>query len=178
MKRIAIDMDEVIADFHPKMVRTVNQHFATTLSLQDLNLFSLHREKPELLQQIMLLLSDADFFADLEVIADSQQVIATLSQHYEVFITTAAMAMPSSFNAKFQWLKQHFPAIKPSHIVFCGDKSIIRADYMIDDNAFNFENFCGEGILYSAPHNQHVTGYKRVNNWQEIASLLLPDSRL
>ncbi|MCX8957311.1 5' nucleotidase, NT5C type [Erwinia psidii] len=173
MKRIAIDMDEVIADFHPKMVRTVNQHFNATFSDQDLNLFSLRQEKPEMTQRIMTLLHDPDFFADLDVISDSQAVITALSQRYEIFITTAAMEVPSAFNAKFQWLKQHFPAIEPANIVFCGNKSIINADYMIDDNAINFKDFCGEGILFSAPHNQQVTGYRRVENWQEVAGLLL-----
>lgn len=173
MKRIAIDMDEVIADFHPKMVRAVSHHFSSELSVQDLNLFSLQQEKPEIMEQIVTLLSCPDFFADLDVIADSQTVIAVLSQRYEIFITTAAMEIPSSFNAKFQWLKQHFPAIKPANIVFCGNKSILHADYMIDDNIINFKDFCGEGILYSAPHNRHVTGYQRVENWQDVASLLL-----
>lgn len=173
MKKIAIDMDEVIADFHPKMINTVNHHLGLTLTDDELNLFNLRHEKPEMMQQIMALVSDPDFFSDLAVIADSQQVIADLSKKYEVFITTAAMEVPSSFNAKFNWLKTHFPAIKPSNIVFCGNKGIINADYMIDDNAFNFDHFCGEGLLYSAPHNLLVTGYRRVNNWQEIATLLL-----
>lgn len=173
MKRIAIDMDEVIADFHPKMVETFNRHFALDLGNDDLNLFSLRHEKPEMLQQIMTLVSDPDFFGDLAVIADSQRVIEELSKRYEVFITTAAMEVPTSFNAKFSWLKAHFPAIKPSNIVFCGNKGIINADYMIDDNAINFTHFRGEGILYSAPHNLNVTGYRRVKNWLEIEALLL-----
>jgi len=177
MKRIAIDMDEVIADFHPKMVTTVNTHFS--LTHHDLNLFDLRRDKPEMLQEIFTLVTDdEDFFGDLDVIADSQRVIAELSKHYEIFITTAAMEIPTSFNAKFRWLKNHFPAIKPSNIVFCGNKSIINADYMIDDNPVNFENFRGEGILYTAPHNVQVTGYRRVKNWQEIEMLLLPENGL
>ncbi|MFG6077373.1 5' nucleotidase, NT5C type [Erwinia sp. OPT-41] len=174
MKRIAIDMDEVIADFHPKMVATFNRHFSLELAHSEFNLFSLAEEKPEMLQEIFSRVSeDTEFFGDLGVIADSQRVIEALSHRYEIFITTAAMQMPSSFNAKFRWLNTHFPAIKPSNIVFCGNKSIINADYMIDDNAHNFTGFCGEGILYSAPHNLQVTGYRRVKNWQEIENLLL-----
>jgi len=173
MKRIAIDMDEVIADFHPKMLATWNAHFSQQLTLDELNLFNLHQDDPDKLVEIFELVGDPTFFADLAVIAASQRVIARLSEHYEIFITTAAMEVPTSFNAKFQWLKQHFPAIKPSNIVFCGNKSIINADYMNDDNVINFSNFCGEGILYSAPHNRHVTGYRRVNNWQDIETLLL-----
>lgn len=173
MKRIAIDMDEVIADFHPKILNTWNRHFSAQLTLDELNLFDLHQDDPEKLAEIFELVGDPAFFGDLDVIADSQRVIASLSRHYEIFITTAAMQVPTSFNAKFSWLKTHFPAIPPSNIVFCGNKSIINADYMIDDNAINFVDFCGEGILYSAPHNRHITGYRRVNNWLDIEALLL-----
>jgi 5'(3')-deoxyribonucleotidase len=149
------------------------RQFTQQLTATELNLFSLQSDEPEKLAKIFELASHPDFFADLTVIPDSQRVIAELSKRYEIFITTAAMEVPSSFNAKFRWLNHHFPAIKPSHIVFCGNKSIVNADYMIDDNANNFLNFCGEGILYSAPHNQHVTGYRRVENWREIETLLL-----
>jgi len=173
MKRIAIDMDEVIADFHSKILQTWNSHFSQKLTPEELNLFNLHQEDPEKLDEIFRLVGDPDFFGDLAVIADSQRAIANLSKHYEIFITTAAMEVPSSFNAKFRWLNTHFPAIRPSNIVFCGNKSIINADYMIDDNAINFVNFCGEGILFSAPHNRSVTGYRRVENWREIEALLL-----
>lgn len=173
MKRIAIDMDEVIADFHSKILHTWNRHFSQELTPDELNLFDLHQDDPEKLEEIFELAGHPDFFADLAVIPDSQRVIASLSKHYEIFITTAAMQVPASFNAKFRWLNTHFPAIKPSHIVFCGNKSIINADYMIDDNAINFVDFCGEGILYTAPHNRHVTGYRRVDSWRDIEALLL-----
>jgi len=52
--------------------------------------------------------------------------------------------------------------------VFCSNKSILNADYLIDDNARHFEHFRGEGLLFSAPHNKHVTGFRRVESWLEI----------
>ncbi len=57
-----------------------------------------------------------------------------------------------------------------SILFFCGDKSVIKADYLIDDNVYQLERFTGEGILYTAPHNVHTTEYTRVNNWQEVRS--------
>ena len=83
------------------------------------------------------------------------------------------MEFPLSFTAKFQWLKQHFPFISPMNIVFYGSKNILNADYLIDDNSRHFHAFCREGILSTAPHNIHVEGYKRVNNWQEVGDLFL-----
>ena len=67
------------------------------------------------------------------------------------------MEVPTSFTAKYNWLGRHFPFIPPSHIVFCGDKSILRADFLIDDNPRQLRRFQGQGILFEAPHNIHVT---------------------
>jgi 5'(3')-deoxyribonucleotidase len=100
-------------------------------------------------------------------------VLRALQRDYEVFIATAAMEVPTSFNSKYRWLGKHFPFMPPTHIVYCGDKGILRADYLIDDNPRQLQRFVGEGILYDAPHNAMVTGYRRVRNWLEIEELFL-----
>ena len=83
------------------------------------------------------------------------------------------MEVPTSFSAKFTWLARHFPFIQPSHIVFCGDKSVLRTDYLIDDNPRQLRRFEGEGILYTSPANRHVLGYRRVDNWLDVEKLFL-----
>jgi 5'(3')-deoxyribonucleotidase len=103
----------------------------------------------------------------------SQEVIKELNNYYEIFITTAAMEHPTSFCAKYDWLKEHFPFLSDLNFVFCGKKSIINADYLIDDNPRHFEHFKGQGILFTAPHNLKNTSYIRVNNWIEIKDFFL-----
>ncbi|HMQ89055.1 MAG TPA: 5'(3')-deoxyribonucleotidase, partial [Flavilitoribacter sp.] len=66
------------------------------------------------------------------------------------------------------WLADHFPFIHWKNIVFCGDKSIIKADYMIDDHVKNLLNFDGKGLLFTASHNAEETRFTRVNNWREV----------
>jgi 5'-nucleotidase len=83
------------------------------------------------------------------------------------------MEFPNSFLDKYQWLERHFSFIPWRNYVFCGDKSILNADYLIDDNAYNFDGFRGEGLLFDAPHNALETRYRRVHGWQEIGELLL-----
>ena len=39
----------------------------------------------------------------------------------------------------------------------------------------NLDHFKGEALMFTQPHNMLLkNGYKRVNNWDEITSLLLP----
>jgi 5'(3')-deoxyribonucleotidase len=79
------------------------------------------------------------------------------------------MAVPNSLGSKYRWLQRHFPFIPPTRYVFCGDKSILLADYLIDDLPKNLLRFDGYGLLYSAPHNLAATGFVRVDNWQQVA---------
>ena len=129
----------------------------------------IHIGRPQRLAALLLLV----FFAVLGVMPDSQRVLRELQKRFEVFIATAAMEVPTSFNAKYRWLARHFAFIPASRIVYCGDKAILRADYLIDDNPRQLQRFQGVGILYDAPHNAAATAFRRVKNWLEIEALFL-----
>ena len=173
--RLAVDMDEVMADIIARFREWYSRDFQAELSAEALH--GKHFADAVALehQPAMRAYPNAPgFFKDLPLMAGSQQVMRELAEHYEVFIVTAAMEFPNCFSDKFEWLQRHFPFLSWRNYVFCGDKSIIRADYLIDDNAYNFDGFPGEGLLFDAPHNAHETRYRRVRGWQEVATLLLP----
>ena len=173
-QRIAIDMDEVIADAVAEHLLRYNAEFGERVTTADLHGKWLWEVVDQARHPALegYLRSD-DFFAVLGVMPHAQRVIERLQERYDVFIATAAMEVPTSFNAKYEWLKRHFPTIRPSHIVFCGDKSILRADFLIDDNPRQLGRFQGEGILFHSPHNVHVEGYRRVRDWLEVEAMFL-----
>ena len=167
-------MDEVIADAVTEHLLRYNRDHDEQITKDDLHgkwLWDVvatdrHPKLDEYLRS-------NDFFEVLDVMPESQRVMKALQQKYELFIATAAMEVPTSFVAKYAWLERHFPFIPASHIVYCGDKGILRADYLIDDNPRQLRRFEGEGILYSAPHNAAVTGYRRVKDWLEVEAMFL-----
>lgn len=172
--RICIDMDEVIADAVAEHLRLYNHHFGEQLTKADLRGRWLWEVVPEDRQNhLEQFLRSERFFAVLDVIPEAQRVIGRLQSHYEVFIATAAMEVPSSFNAKYAWLGLHFPFVPTSHIVFCGDKGILDAEYLIDDNPRQLRRFRGEGILFSAPHNAACREFRRVEDWLAVERLFL-----
>ncbi|MGG2015323.1 5' nucleotidase, NT5C type [Bacillus sp. S10(2024)] len=173
MKRIAIDMDDVIAAPLSKHLALFNKRYNENISIQDLQGKYLTEIRPELKEEIISMLAEPNFFLDLDVIEDSQEVIKELSGHYEIYIVTAAMEFPTSFTAKYKWLKDHFSFLNERNFVFCGDKGIINADYLIDDNPKHFKQFNGQGILFNSPYNTLETNYFRVNNWKEIRDYFL-----
>ena len=170
MKRICVDMDEVMADTLAEHLRRYNQTFDEAVTPQDLAGKGLFEITPvDRRQQLRAFLDAEDFFEDLALMPGAQDVLQQLSSRFDIFIATQAMAVPNSLGSKYRWLQRHFPFIPPSHYVFCGSKSILRADYLIDDQPRNLLRFEGQGLLYSAPHNLADTGFLRVNNWQEVA---------
>ncbi len=174
--RIAIDMDEVMADSLSRHLQLYNDEFGTALCKQDLQGRPLHLAVPEAHRRRIdeIALSDG-FFWDLDVMPGCQEVIRELTKRYDVFIVTAAMEFPNSFLPKHAWLQEHFPFLDIRNVVYCGDKSIVDADIMIDDRVRNLEQFQGMKILFSAPHNMSENRFLRVNSWAEVREVLLED---
>jgi 5'(3')-deoxyribonucleotidase len=167
--RIAIDMDETIADSLKEHIRRYNSAFAEKIAADDLRGKHLEEFVPvQRSDAVRRMIRDESFFECLGVIREAQQVIRDLAREHEVFIVSAAMEVPESFAAKHRWLQRHFPFIPTRKVVFCGDKGIIDADYLIDDEARHFVSFRGTGILFSAPHNLLETAYERVASWQDL----------
>jgi 5'(3')-deoxyribonucleotidase len=175
MKRICVDMDEVLADALGKLIRLYNAEFSENLTVHDMwGNWMVNVLPPGRQDRLMAYLQEKDFFDDLDVMPDSQRVLERLSHRFEIFIATAAMEFPNSFGPKFRWLERYFPFISPTRFVFCGDKSILHADYLIDDMPRHFERFKGKGVLFTAAHNAKVVTPHRVNNWLEVESLFFP----
>lgn len=173
-ERIAVDMDEVMADSIARFQAWHWRDFRAELSREALHGRPMREavaaDRWPTVQQYP---HAPGFFEDLPVMEHSQTVLRQLAARYELFVASAAMEFPGSFRHKYEWLQTHFPFIPWQHYVFCGDKSILAADYLIDDNAYNLRAFRGEGILFSAPHNAGETGFRRANDWLEVARMFL-----
>ncbi len=173
-QRIAIDMDEVMADTLAKRLAIYRTEFGEELLVESLHGVNIYEAISEGRREaVRAQLFQPGFFREIPVMEGAKEVIRDLMEHYEIFITTAAMEYPHSFTEKYEWIKEHLPFFPDSHIVFCGDKSIIHADFLIDDTPHHFTRFAGQGILFGAPHNAKEERYPRVNSWSEVRKRFL-----
>lgn len=171
--KIAVDMDEVIADPLIKFIQLYNRDYNVPLDLIIAPGNEIHHHVPEHANMKWFeYINEKGFFRDLPVISGSQEVLKALNEKYEIYIVSAAMEFRNSLEDKFDWLNEHFPFIAWTNIMFCGEK-IVKTDIMIDDRIKNFADFEGRKLLFSSPHNQLITQHERVNNWQEVAVKLL-----
>ena len=171
--RLAIDMDEVIADAHGAVLARYESDFGYRLaSAQCAGVTLRSLVAPEHAQAMDAILHEGSIYRSFAVIEGSQRALQRLMDRFEVFITSAAMDYPGGCAAKFDWLQAHFPFIAPANIVFCGDKGIIAADLMIDDHVRNFARFGGQGLLFAAPHNRDTVWPARVADWDDALAWL------
>src|SRR5271156_2425681 len=120
MKRIAVDMDEVLADALGEHILRYNRDHGEAITKGQLDgkwlwdVVSADRH-----ERLEGYLRSEDFFEDLPVIEDSQWVLRELVKEYELYIATAAMEFPNSFGPKYRWLQRNFPFLNPRHFVYC-----------------------------------------------------------
>lgn len=175
MERIAIDMDGVLADTLRAELAWFREHYGYRWMPAELAGKELFGDvvAPAHAAAHRAMLEEGSFFGDLPVMPGAVEVVRRLAERYEVFVASSATEFPGSMAPKLRWLARHFPFLPASQVVFCGDKSILGADVLIDDNAHRFARFPGRRLLFDAPHNALETGHRRVASWSEVARLLL-----
>jgi 5'(3')-deoxyribonucleotidase len=172
MKRLIVDMDDVLADATGQFINFYEKEYGVRVSRESLN----HKEEmerfPDHHDEVYQFTFRKNFFRGMEVKENSQEVVKHLNKEYELFIVSSAMEFPNSLNEKLDWLGEHFPFLHWKQFVFCGSKTIVYGDYMIDDLPHNLEKFNGEKLIFTAPHNLQHNHFTRVNNWIEVGELL------
>lgn len=170
--RILIDMDEVMADAIQQFLNWYERDFGIRYTKKDLHGTKLRNIIPEPhVPAVAQYPHQKGFFKDLPVIEDSYEVIRDLNNKHEVYVASAAMEFEYSLPEKYEWLDKNFPFIPWKRRIFCGDKSVLNADVLIDDHDFNLSVFSGRPVIFTASHNIHITKYDRLNNWLEARTM-------
>lgn len=166
-------MDGVLADVYTRFFNLYEEETGVKKSMD--NLIGL--KEGEAFPEFYRWIETPGFFRTIPVMPDSQRVLKLLNESYEIVVVSMATEFPTSLTDKQLWMNDNFPFISWKQVVFCGNKSLIPADLMIDDHFKNLDNFEGETIMFIQPHNKNNTNHphKTVSSWQDIERLLLPD---
>jgi 5'-nucleotidase len=168
-KIIAIDLDEVLNNLHSDWLDVYNLEFNDNMKASDIHSWAIDEYvKPEAKNKIMDYLLEPGFFLGLGIKPHAQEITEWLSSYYELYIVTAYH--PYVCRDKADWVEKHFPHIGTKNIIFCNNKGLIIADYLIDDGGHNVEAFTsGNPLLFDASWNKYLGDkYLRVKNWVDI----------
>ncbi len=168
---IAIDIDSTLADLTTEWLRCYNQDYGDHLSTGDLKAWSIHTiVKPECGEKIYDYLKDRTFYEPVQPYPGTLEVVRWLRErgHRVIFVTSTP---PEGAGCKLFWLRKH-GFLPEGHVApdyyECYDKSLIRADLLIDDGYHNVEKFPGSSILFTQPWNEIYEWKHRAANWQEV----------
>jgi len=171
---IYLDMDEVLADTYGAHIERYNLDFGEQLTLEACQGREVWQCVPEERQQSVRDHARTEgFFSSLAPIENSIKVVRELNRKYEVYIASAAMQFPNSLREKSDWLDMHFPFISWQNRILLGHKHVLQGDILIDDRSYNLQRFKGRPILFTSPHNVHENHFERVQDWEDVARLLL-----
>ena len=166
---IAIDMDDVLADFMGAFLRRLGSWVGREVlreEIVDWN-FGAHTEAAhELMHQL-----DRRFYSNLPVVAGAMDVVIPLVEQESVVIVTDAIS-GMALDGKRDWL--YWNDLSKVPLVATAHKRLIRADWAIDDACHNADAYRAAGVeclLFDQPWNQ-VGEYRRVRSWKEIGDVL------
>lgn len=157
----AIDVDEVLRKTLDHMVELYNKHFGKSITRDDVKDFKCEKSFPDVETASGMSASNwffqehgTELFLDTEAFPGVKEDIDTLRQYGKVIIITYQKSYKNKIDT-LQWLEKN--SIECDGICFLKDKTALRADYLIDDNDWNFaDSKVKHGILINAPYNENV----------------------
>ena len=107
------------------------------------------------------------FFKNLEPMPDAIESFNKLKEHYDVWILTRpSFKNINCFNEKAEWVLEHLGFDVLEKTIMCGDKSLVKGDYLIDDNGQNGQpEFEGEWIEFAS---------ESFPDWTAVIDYLIP----
>ena len=175
--RVLVDMDGVLADFEGGFLEHWKEKHPDKpyVPLEQRNTFYIAEQYPkayrDLIWEIFL---TPGFFRELPVIPGGKEALAAMdAAGIEVFICTSPFSQyENTVLEKFEWVDQHLGRKWSGRLILTPDKTIVDADYLIDDKPTvgGLAKPRWKHILYDDGRNRSEDGKKRLawSNWKQV----------
>lgn len=184
MKRIMIDIDDVITDTRG-FLKIVNDFLNSNYTIDDVDGYYIQDLVPvNLREKFNNYMMTQNLYQLDNINNDCAEVIKRLNETYDIYICSAFVYRDKLeysgklLTDKFDFLTRNFSFLDPNHFTFQTNKSIFNCHIKIDDKIENLEG-AELKILFTAYHNKHLTEdylnqlrITRVHNWLEIEEIL------
>jgi 5'-nucleotidase len=170
-------MDGVVADFEAWFLEGWRKQHPdkTPVALEERNTFYLTDQYPQehrsLVHQIY---SAPKFFRNIPPIKGSIEALHEMDKMgLQVLICTSPLKRyQHCVPEKYEWVEAQLGKAWTGRVIMTRDKTIVRADYLIDDNPDirGLDTPTWEHIIYDQPYNRHITDKRRLtwDNWKAV----------
>lgn len=154
-----VDIDEVLRALLPSMVKIYNERFHVNLAIEDVKEYDVEKSFPLIKERLSISPKQwffhnhaRELFFKTPAIKGAREALKILSDYGEVIIITRQFGTENKIYA-LEWLEKF--KMPYDGICFVNDKSVIKCDYLIDDNVDNFKHCDIKGaVLITAPYNK------------------------
>jgi len=175
--RVLIDMDGVLADFEAGFLDEWRRQHPDKFYVprEQRNTFYIVEQYPaEYRDLIWQIFTSPGFFRSLPVIPGGREALAEMAvAGLELFICTSPfVTYQHCVLEKYEWVDEHLGRDWVTRIILTMDKTIVDADYIIDDmpmiKGVNRPRW--QHILYDDAKNRSERSKKRLTwaNWKEV----------
>jgi 5'-nucleotidase len=163
-----VDVDDVCAKLAPVWLGRYNVDYDDHLTEENITDWNIHEfTKPECNLKIYSYLKDPTLYDEvLPTLGALEGVNKLREMGYRVLFATSCPVEVAG--RKFHWLKQYDFIKKERDYIEIRDKSLLKGEYMIDDNYDNVQGFSGYGYLMKAPWNIKYKWHHRAENWEDF----------
>lgn len=185
MKKLIVDLDDVLCK--NGFIRMINEFLGKEYAAEDANSYFINDLIPkESIQKWVEFFNKRNVYDYVDLLEDSQEVMKKLNECYDIYIASAYVFRDApqvsgkTLNDKYNFLCDNFPFLDPRKFIFISNKELLEADIRIDDSINKLTGNADKKLLFTAYHNTNISkqelqkqGITRVNNWKEIANILL-----
>jgi len=167
---IAVDVDGTIAALHDVWYYRYNNDYNDNLSTEKVTDWDLHKfVKPECGKKIYDYLKDPSLYDKVEPIETAYEVIQDLELdgHRVIYPTTTPI---EASGAKYRWLKKHGFLHSDNDYIEISDKSLLNAEFLVDDAIHNIKSFKNLGIIYRQPWNISFSYPNEAHDWVDFSN--------
>jgi 5'(3')-deoxyribonucleotidase len=165
MSIVAFDVDGVVADLHTPWLKRYNKEYKDNLQAKDITHWEMQKFVKSQCTNICKYLDPTIYSEVLPIPGALKAVNIARKEGHRVIFVTSVLTIQAGM--KFTWLNEHGFDVQRHDYVEAKDKSLIKADLLIDDYEGNLETFDGSRALFSQPWNQHINDFYRINEFNE-----------
>ena len=159
---VAIDVDGVLRDNLPLMVKMYNESFGKNMSVDDIKEYKTEMSFPDIETETGMTSSTwffnlhaKELFLDAPAYDGVKEDIDRLKEVADVVIVTYQKDYTNK-QYTLEWLEKN--GIEPSGICFLKDKTLLHCDVLVDDNDWNFiGTHVKHSVLVTAPYNKEIS---------------------
>lgn len=165
---VAIDVDGVLTEHNWTNLKRLNEHFGTSYRYEDITSFAYdfltEEERAFIYEECW---HDPTLYDDATLTPCQERALEELEEWTNIIVVSSPLQ--GHIESKYRFLKRHFDR---SQIILASNKSLIRADLLLDDGPHNLEAFPSISIAFDRPWNRDWDG-PRVHDWQFVVNAIL-----